>query len=169
MDDFKRYEIAEAMFAENDCIGNENCIFIARKDINQQGMKAGLSSTMGIVGSAAAGLIGKSDALQNLYYDALLMNQTEDGIGFIPLWNKGIVLTFNPDKMEAKVNNYFFIGFDDIEKIIIKNYSILNSKLKTLRLFLKNGDKIQVLVSVKEKEVPYHERNFARFMEKYIN
>lgn len=167
MDDFKIYEIAEKMFAENDCVGLENCIFIARKDTNKQGMQAGLSSTLGLAGAAAAGMIGKNDALQNLYYDGLLINQTEKGLGFIPLCNKGIVLTFNLDKMEAKTNNFFFIGFDVIEKITIKNFNILNHKLKTLRIFLQNGDKIQILVSVTEKGVSYHEGNFARFLQKY--
>lgn len=169
MEDFKSYENAEKMFAENDCVGLENCIFIARKDTNQQGMQAGLSSTLGLAGAAAARMIGKNDALQNLYYDGLLINQTEKGLGFIPLCNKGIVLTFNLDKMEAKANNFFFIGFENIEKITIKNYSVLNHKLKTLRLFLKNGGKIQVSVSVAEKAVSYHEGNFARFLERYMD
>lgn len=166
MEDFKIYEIAEKIFAENDCIGSENCIFFARKDVNQQGMKAGLSSTLGIAG-AAAGMLGKSDALEYLYYDALLINQTETGFGFVPLWHKGITLTLNVDKMEAKVNNYFFIGFDNIESVSIKNSNVFNHKLKMLRLFLKNGSKIQVCVSLTEKAIPYHEENFARFLQKF--
>lgn len=167
MEGFKEYEIAEKIFAENDCIGSENCIFFARKDANQQGMKAGLSSTLGIAGSAVAEKIGKSDALEYLYYDALLINQTEKGFGFVPLWAKGISLTLNVDKMEAKVNNYFFIGFDNIESVTVKNSNIFNHKMKTLRLFLKNGSKIQLCVSLTEKEIPYHAENFARFLQKF--
>ena len=127
MGDFKIYEIAEKIFAENDCIGSENCIFFARKDANQQGMKAGLSSTLGIAGSAVAEKIGKSDALEYLYYDALLINQTETGFGFVPLWAKGISLTLNVDKMEAK---YRFV------LVLQKKQSLIMKKI--LHVFYKN-------------------------------
>lgn len=167
MEDFKIYENAEKLFAENDCVGMENYIFIARKDTNQVGAQAGLSSTLGLAGSAIAGAIAKGDALENIYYDGFLINQTEKGFGFIPLWNKGIVLTFNLEKMEAKSNNFFFVSFYDIEKISVKKLSFINSKIKKLKIILKNGAKIQLLVSVKEKAVSYHEENFERFLQKY--
>lgn len=167
MSGFVRYECAEELFAKNNCIGYENCIFIARKDNTVQGLKAGLSGTMGLVGAWAGDMVGSSDALQHLYYDALLINQTEKGIGFIPLWNKGIAFSSNLSKLEAKEDNYFFIDFGAIEKITIKNFNVFNHKMKKVRLFLHNGGKIQVLVRMKEKSVPYHEMNFDKFIKKH--
>lgn len=72
MEDFKTYENAEKLFAENNCFGTDNCIFIARKDANQAGAQAGMSSTMGLVGSALAGARAKGDALKNIYFDSFL-------------------------------------------------------------------------------------------------
>lgn len=71
--------------------------------------------------------IGKSDALEYLYYDALLINQTEKGFGFVPLWAKGISLTLNVDKMEAKYR--FVLVLQKKQSLIMK---------KTLHVFCKN-------------------------------
>ena len=169
MEDFKSYENAEKMFAENDCVGLENCIFIAWKDSNQSGAQYGMMATMGIMGSTIAGVLDKGDALKNIYYDGFLINETEKGLGFIPLWYKTITLTANLDKMEAKFNNFFFIGFDDIEKITVKNYSFINHNIKRLKIRLQKGAKIQLIMNVKEKLAPYHEGNFARFLERHMD
>ena len=71
--------------------------------------------------------IGKSDALEYLYYDALLINQTEKGFGFVPLWAKGISLTLNVDKMEAKYR--FVLVLQKKQSLIMK---------KTLHVLYKN-------------------------------
>lgn len=165
MGDFKVLEQAKALFAENNGIGAENCIFVANKDVNSQGLQGGLRGTMGLFGGAIASQIASKDALENLFYEALLINQTEKGLGFIPLWSQGVNFNGDLGKMEAKPDNYFFIGYDTIASITVKDFSFLNRKLKKLRITFKNGQRLQVLVKLSEKKVPYHQQNFAKFMD----
>lgn len=168
MKDYKVLAQAHAMFAENNCIGANNCIFVAAKDHQAQGMQAGLKGTMGLAGRAIAGNMASADALNSLAYDGLLINQTEKGLGIIPLRNQGMNLNGDLAKMYALEDNCFFIGLNDIEKITVKDFSFLNRKVKTVRILLQNGQKIQILAKVAEKEIPYQEENFARFMAKYM-
>ncbi len=170
MFDFVNYECVRELFEKNDGAGYENCIFIARKNYNAQGMQAGLSGTLGIVGGCIADKIREADMLGNLYFDAMLLNLTEKGIGFIPLWNKGISLSTPPiAKMEPKINNYFFVDEKSLKNVTIKNFSFLNRKLKKITIMLHSGGKIQLLARLKEKEIPYHEINFAKFMHRFEN
>lgn len=168
MTDYKILQQAQAMFAQNNCIGADNCIFVAAKDTQSQGMQAGLRGTMGLAGKAIAGGMASADALYHLAYDGLLLNLTERGLGIIPLLNQGFNLNGDLAKMTAVAENFLFIDMNAIEEINVKDYSFLNRKVKTVRFFLKNGQKIQVLAKVAEKMIPYQEANFARFMAKYM-
>ena len=168
MSDYKIWEQAKAMFSQNSCIGVNNCIFVASKDTRALGMQAGLTGSLGLVGGAIAGSMASADGLNSIDYDALLINQTEKGFGFIPLKTQGINWTGDLAKMVALEDNFFFIGINNIEKITIKDLSFLNRKVKTLRIFLTNGQKVQLQAKVAEKVVPYQEQNFAQFMAKYM-
>ena len=169
MNDFKIYEHAKEMFAQNGQSENEDCIFVAIKDTNSEGLKSGLSGTMGIVGGVIADSIRAADALNNIAYDALLINQNKSGIGIIPLWTKGVSLTSNLAKMEAKIDNYFFIPSHSIKEIIIKNFNIFNRKVKRLKFIFNDESKIQVLVRMNEKLIPYQCKNFTIFMNRFNN
>ena len=72
-------------------------------------------------------------------YDAVIINQTDKGIGMIYLVQPGLVLTQNLTKMNIKEGSFQFIKSDEIEEIKIKNYALFNSKTK--RISIKTKDK----------------------------
>ena len=174
MNNFKTYNEVLELFRNNNCIGNENCIFITYKDGTQDGMKAG---TAGLLGGAVGGAIGAFAAGMATEYDeilaglgtyaGLIINQTENGFGIIPLCSKGISLSLNIDKLELKPEKFMFINNENIESISIKNFNIFTKNTKKLAIKLKNGTDIRLMARVSEKLIPYQQENFAKFMSRY--
>lgn len=167
MNEFNTYDNAEKLFEKLNCIGYENIIFVAKKDVTTAGIQAGLSGSLGVLGSVASQMVGKNELLQNLKYEGLLLNHTENGIGVIPLDCKGVSLTGNLAKLDANLEQYFFISKNEIDNIVIKNYNFLNHKLKKVCINLKNGQNLKMVVPIKEKTFKYQELNFVKFMRKY--
>ena len=58
---------------------------------------------------------------------------------------------------------------DDIKEIKIKNFALLNSKIKRIEINTTDGKSHKLYARVEEKDFPYHKDNFAAFMEKYGN
>ncbi len=164
--DFKTNEGVMEIFRNLNGLGTENCIFVAFKDTTKQGMKYGAlgGAVGGAIAAAAAFSSGVIEGLEG--FDGLLINQTESGLGIIPLKNKGIQLMLNPDKMEAQIDKYSFIPNENIEEIIVKNFNIFNKKAQKIKLKI-GGKTLDLMARINEKTIPYQEANFTKFMNKY--
>ena len=102
-------------------------------------------------------------------YTGLLINYTENGLGVFYLDQPGIALSFKLSKMSVKEDSYFFIKNEDIESITVKKFALLNSKVKTVYIKLKNGKEHIIDVKLEEPDYPYHNSGFSKFLEKYSN
>lgn len=171
--DFKTNEGVVELFKSINCIGNENCFFITFKDTNREGIKYGLmggaAGTLGgaIAGAASSFSSGFLDGIEN--YSGFIINATDKGLGMIPLNTKGISLTLKLDKMEPLIDKYFFIPYEEVEKIIVKKFSIFNKSTQKVKIKLKMGKTLHLIARVVEKNVPYHNASFPNFMNKYNN
>jgi len=102
-------------------------------------------------------------------YTGLLINYTENGLGVFYLDQPGIALSFKLNKMSVKEDSYFFIKNEDIESITVKKFALLNSKVKTVYIKLKNGKEHIIDVKLEEPDYPYHNSGFSKFLAKYSN
>lgn len=161
--DFQTYAQAYALFEMVKGLRECNNIFVAMKDASSDGMgyRGG-----GIIGGMIARAVDKKDAFSNLAYDGLLINDTEAGIGVIPIVYKKITLTFDPSKMTAKPNRYFFIPKEEIKQVKIKNV-LLNSKRKRFVVKFENNKRVILLLSTKDKAISYQEQEMERLLAKY--
>ncbi|MFQ9516531.1 MAG: hypothetical protein ACLRZ9_12010 [Eubacterium sp.] len=146
MEEFSTLEKVKELFNKVNCIGNENCYFVAYKNAaKNSGMVKGMEYP----------------------YDALLINQTENGLGIFYLQQGGVPLKYNLSKMSLDENSYFFIKNEDIKSITVKNWAIFNSKTKRIVIQLNNKKVHQLYANVIEKLLPYQNENFSNFIEKY--
>lgn len=170
---FFTYEQAYNLFDLNEAIGSDNTIFVAIKDTNKEGISSGISAGvgMGIIGEVAGNLVDRAmearNALGSMAYDALLINETSEGFGIIPIVYKGFALSANLKKMTAKPNRYFFIPREVIMDVKIKNYSILSKSVKKFSIQLYDKTKVDVLLRMKEKDIPYQAGAVAKLIQKY--
>lgn len=174
MNNFKTYNEVLELFRNYNCIGNENCVFVTYKDGTQDGIKAG---TAGLLGGAFAGAIGAFAAGMDVQYDeilagfgtyaGLIINQTENGLGIIPLYSKGVSLSLNVEKLEIKPEKFLFVNNENIESITIKNFNIFTKNTKKIAIKLKTGTDIRLMARVSEKLIPYQQENFAKFISRY--
>ena len=136
---FKTIDGAMEIFKSLNCIGNENCIFVTFKDTNREGFKYGALGAVGgaIAGAAASFSNGMLAGIQG--FDGMLINLTETGLGIIPLKSKKIQLTLKIDNMEPLLDRFVFVANENVESIIIKNFSFLNKKTKKVKIKLKDG------------------------------
>ena len=164
--DFKTNDGVINIFRSLNCIGTHNCYFVTFKDTNSEAFKYGaMGAVGGALGAVAAFTQGMVEGMQN--YDGLLINQTELGLGIVPLVTQGIQLMLNPDKMVAEPNRFFFIPNEYIASIIVKKFNIFNKKTQKVRIKLTDGSEFKLLAHISEKNIPYQESNFANFMSKY--
>ena len=145
MEEFNELEKVKELFNQVKGNGKENSYFVAYKDMQKSsGMVSGMEYP----------------------YDGLLINMNENGIGFFFLKQSGIVLTQNLAKMTLAKDSYTFISNDDIKKVTIKNYALLNSKVK--RISIDTEDKsYKLFAKLNEKNITYQTENFTKFIEKY--
>lgn len=100
-------------------------------------------------------------------YNGLLINFTENGLGVFYLDQPGLGLTLKLSKMNVKEDSYFFIKNEEIESIVVKKFALLNNKIKTVYIRLKNGKEHIIDVKLDEPDYPYHNSGFSKFLEKY--
>jgi len=167
MENFDTYEKAMNLFAEVNCVGEQNCIFVGYKDIGKNIYATGIvAGVAGIFASTVADIVMNEldEKINELNkYSGYLVNQTENGIGIIPM-NGG----FNsPKGMNVFMDKFVFIPNQNIEQIIVKNYSFGNKKLQLVKIKGSNKFSFQMIAFVKEKLLPYQEVCFSRFMAKY--
>ena len=101
-------------------------------------------------------------------FDGLLINQNENGIGMFFLKQPGLVLTQNITKMNLDKESYLFIPKENIKNIKIKNYALLNSKVKSIRIDVADGKSYKLFAKLNEKNIPYQMENFSKFINNQI-
>ena len=167
--DFKTIEGATAIFKSVNCIGSENCIFVAFKDTKKDTSVGGMLG--GAVGAFAGGMVRGMNESEKLKEaagaSAWLVNQTEKGFGIVPLKANGIQLTIKPEKMTPQVDKFVFVPNESFAEISVKNFALLNKKVQSIKLVFKDGVKLNWAARIVEKEFPYQEANFTVFMNKY--
>ena len=173
MEKFDTIEKAIELFNSKNLLGNENNIFLAYRDTTKEATKYGvLGGVLGgavggaIVGAIAAFSEGALEGMQKA--DGYLINSTESGLGIIPLKYNGVMMTANPSKMEPEIENAVFATNEDIQTLTVKNYNIFNSKIKKIKLVLKNGLTLEMFARNVEKLIPYQKDSFSKFVAKYI-
>ncbi len=168
MGDFKTLDDATELFSQVNGLENSNNIFITLKNTTRESMKYGIAG--GMAAGIGIGILvtGNAEAIFSNKFDALLVNQTENGFGFIPMHSKKIVL--NTDKienLEPDLEGYVFIPNDSINEIKVKNFSFLNKKTQTVKFKVGDKNTLHLIARKQEKLLPYQEANFAKFMDQY--
>ena len=149
MEEFNTIEKVNAIFESINGLGNDNHFFVACQDKEK-------------VSGAAAGM--------EYPYDGLLINACEKGLVMFYLKAgalSGMISLVSPSKMSLDKDNYIFIPSDNIDKITVKKFALLNSKVKRISIDTKDGKSHKLYARVEEKDFPYHKDNFNAFIEKY--
>lgn len=143
MEEFNTIEKAKELFKSVDGLGKTNNIFVSYKDLQKNsGMVNGMEYP----------------------YEGLLINETEKGIGMFYLHQPGLVLTQNINKMEVLKDKYFFIPKENIKKITIKKFALLNNKIKRISIETNDNRCHKIFAKIVEKNIPYQEENFMNFI-----
>lgn len=172
MADYKTLEGASELFQSVDGLSVQNNIFLVYKNTTREGMKAGLAGGLagGLMSAGLPGVIIKTgkaaETVLEGKFTGLLINQTENGLGIIPMHQKGLQLTLNADKLEPEPENYIFIGNEAISEIKIKNFNIFNKKVQKVNIFV-DKYKLYLMARISEKNIPYQQENFTKFMNQY--
>lgn len=161
MNEFNTIEGIRELFEKVNCIGEDNCFFYSIR--NMRSAKVG--ATGGLVGGMMAGM---KAAENNRAWDGYLINQTEKGIGLIPLKStKSLYIKL--ENMVVQLDQFMFIENNNISSVKIKKLNLFSPVAKTVDIKLKNDADFKLIVRNKEKQLPYHEENFAKFISKYKN
>ncbi len=162
MAQFNTYENALELFRSVNCVGSFNNIFIAYKNTS-----AGPGSAFGAIGGMVQAMADSQS--QNIFKntDGFLFNQTDMGIGVFALKATKALLTYSPDKFEPDMSKFFFIRYEDIQALEVKNFNIFNKKIQAINIYLKNGVKGNLMAPVSDKHLPYQQQCFANFCANY--
>lgn len=147
MEEFNTIEKVQGLFANINGLGNSNLFFLACQDKQK-------------VSGAVAGM--------EYPYDGLLINYTDNGIVAFYLKGSalsGLITLSTPSKMTVEKDKYIFIPKDNIKEIKIKNFALLNSKTKRIEINTMDGKSHKLYAKVVEKDFPYQQENFTKFME----
>ena len=151
MEEFNTIEKVQALFASINGLGNDNHFFVTCQDKEK-------------VSGAAAGM--------EYPYDGLLINACEKGLVMFHLKAgalSGMISLASPSKMSLDKANYIFIPSENITKVTVKKFALLNSKVKRISIDTKDGKSHKLYARVEEKDFPYHKDNFNAFVEKYAS
>ena len=147
MEEFNTIEKVTELFKSVDGLGSSNAFFVASKDKEKSsGMVSGMEYP----------------------YDGLLINSTEKGIGMFYLKAgamSGLITLAKPSKMTLDKDSYIFIPVDNLGEITIKKFALLNSKTKRIEINTMDGKSHKLYAKVVEKDFPYQQENFTKFME----
>lgn len=146
MEEYDTLEKVKALFESVNCVGEENCYFVLMRDM-----------------SKATGMIG----LMEYPYFALLINQTENGIGCFHLVLPDLSLKIILKNLVVSRESFTFIKNEDIEKITVKNYALLSKKTKSVTIKIKDQKTRYFCAKPADDTLPYHSENFSRFVARY--
>ncbi len=160
MNEFNTLENIAELFKKVNCIGEENCFFYSTRNMQTKGVVLG-----GLAGALKEGMEAKAN---NRAWDGYLINQTEKGIGLIPLKNTKVLSlsSIKPENMIVQLDEFIFVEKDNISNIKIKKFNLFSPIAKTVYIKLKNDADFNLFVNNKEKQLPYHEENFSKFVSK---
>ena len=151
MEEFNTIEKVKELFKSIDALGNDNIFFVACQDKQKvSGMVAGMEYP----------------------YDGLLINDNEKGITLFYLKAgalSGLITLASPSKMTLQKDQHIFIPAEDIKEIKIKKFALLNIKTKRIEINTVDGKSHKIYANLVEKDFPYQEENFAKFIQKYEN
>ena len=146
MEEYNTLEKVEKLFSEQGCKGKENIYDVLYKDYRKySGMIKGMEYP----------------------FDALLINFTDEGIGFFHLGPAKFSLKVTLEKLVVKKDTYTFIKNEDIKSIVVKKYALLNKKVKSVIIKTKNKKTYYLQAKVNDDKIPYHNDSFAKIIEKY--
>lgn len=151
MEEFNTTEKVRNLFENVEGWGSENLFFVTCQDKQKvSGMVAGMEYP----------------------YDGLLINASEKGIAMFYLKASalsGLITLATASKMTLDKQNYVFIPINNIKDIKIKNFALLNSKIKRIEINALDGKSHKLYAKIEEKDFPYQKDNFTKFIEKYCN
>lgn len=146
MEEYNTLEKVRELFASVNCVGAENCYFALMKNMSKYS--------------------GMLDGMEYPYM-ALLINQTENGIGFFYLIQPKLSLRVLLKDLVVSRESFTFLKNEDIESITVKNYALLNKKTKSVTIKTKDKKTHHLYAKLLDDTLPYHNENFGRFVEKY--
>ena len=158
MEEFATLEKVKELFEKVDFIGEENCFIYALTNTQKP-------APSGLLGGMVAGM---EAAQKNRGWSGYLINKTEKGIGLIPLKSKS-TFVIKPENMIPQLDKFILIDNGNIESVKIKKLGFISPVAKTVDIKIKNDEDFNLVVRNKEKLIPYHEENFAKFIEIYKN
>lgn len=145
MEEFNTLEKVQKLFEEKNCIGKENNYMVLMKDTRKySGMVAGMEYP----------------------YFALLINQTEDGIGYFHLVQPKFSLRILLKDLVVDKNSFTFLKNEDIVSIKVKKFGPFDNKRKSIAIKTKDRKTHYLYAKVEDNILPYHNENFAKFIEK---
>lgn len=100
---------------------------------------------------------------------ALLINQTEDGIGFFYIVQSKFSLKVELNNSVVNKGSFTFLKNEFIESIEVKKFALLNKKCKSVIIKTKDRKKYYLYAKLDDDTLPYQKENFSKFIEKYSN
>ena len=145
MDEFNTIEKVKKLFSDKG-LNNDGIYLALLKDTRK-----------------TAGMVGGME----YPYDGLLLNISDEGIGYFYLKNAKFSLMIKLEKLVVDKDSYTYLSNDDIKSIELKKFALLDSKRK--ELIIKTNDKKTHYVygSIKDDLLPYHNENMAKLISKY--
>lgn len=148
MEEFNTLEKVIKLFEEQNCICKENNYFVLMKDYRKySGVVSGMEYP----------------------FLALLINQTEDGIGFFYIVQSKISLKVELNNSVVNKGSFTFLKNEFIESIEVKKFALLNKKCKSVIIKTKDRKKYYLYAKLDDDTLPYQKENFSKFIEKYSN
>ena len=146
MEEFNELNKVVKLFEEKNCPTNNGIFLALLKDSRK-----------------SSGMIGGME----YPYSGLLLDITDEGIGYFYLNQPKISLSVKLEKLVVDKNSYTFINKDDIVSIEVKKFALLDKKRK--ELIIKTNDKKTHYLygQVEDSLIPYHNENMAKLIEKY--
>lgn len=146
MDEFNTLEKVEKLFKEKDCPGKDNIYLALLKDTRKySGMVKGMEYP----------------------YLGLLLNFTDEGVGYFYLVNPKFSLKILMEKAVIDKDSFTFIKNEDIKSIEVKKYALLDKKRKSVVIKTKDKKEHFLWGYIEDDKFPYHNENMAKLIEKY--
>jgi len=146
MDEFSTLTNVIKLFEEKGC-PNKNSIYLALlKDTRK-----------------ASGMVSGMD----YPYSGLLLNISEEGIGYYYLKQAKFSLTINLEKLIVDKDNYNFIPKENIKSIEVKKFALLDKKRKSLIIKTTDKKTHYLYGKVNEPLIQYNDENMEKLISRY--
>ena len=176
IDGISNINVVKELFSSVKCIEEDNCIlvvlnrdYVNSKVDNNKFLKTNIATDIAkeAINEFNKKLNDKEKIIfSRSVYCGYLINVVSNGIGVIPLKSNGQLIPKVKDFI-TDVDNYIFIGNDEINKIELQKLPLRHS-VKKLAIFLKNLDNVCTpwTLPIKHKLVSYQEENYNKLVNK---